>query len=290
MIHACTISDYGFLAKGLTLYESLLNHTDDIVLHYLCVDDKSFNTLSNYKSESLQVYQDVQFADDRLESLKIKDIEYYRYVLASYFTHYLMVNDIGDINYIDSDIYFYDDFTIILNEIAEKEVGVFRHRQTPMYVNDANGLFNVGVVHFKQTPTGRDALEWWTHAVLHRKYPHLATCGDQKYLDAFLNLPRDKLFIDGNIGHGAPWLWQLYDYTDFFKDGSIIWENNKQKLLFSHFSNFDYNLKSNSFVAAQRHAPFTPMWMYEEIQELKSIHENYFMQLKNIINKYGLEE
>ena len=116
-------------------------------------------------------------------------------------------------------------FTIILNEIAEKEVGVFRHRQTPMYVNDANGLFNVGVVHFKQTPTGRDALEWWTHAVLHRKYPHLATCGDQKYLDAFLNLPRDKLFIDGNIGHGAPWLWQLYDYTDFFKDGSIIWEN-----------------------------------------------------------------
>ena len=43
-------------------------------------------------------------------------------------------------------------------------------------------------------------------------------------------------------------------------------------------------------MAAQRHAPFTPMWMYEEIQELKSIHENYFMQLKNIINKYGLEE
>ena len=94
MIHACTISDYGFLAKGLTLYESLLNHTDNIVLHYLCIDDKSFNILSNYKSESLQVYQDVQFADDRLESLKIKDIEYYRYALASYFTHYIMVNNI----------------------------------------------------------------------------------------------------------------------------------------------------------------------------------------------------
>ena len=41
---------------------------------------------------------------------------------------------------------------------------------------------------------------------------------------------------------------------------------------------------------AQRHAPFTPMWMYKEIQELKTIHEDYFMQLKNIINKYGIEE
>ena len=167
---------------------------------------------------------------------------------------------------------------------------MFRHRQTPMHVNNANGLFNVGVVHFKQTQTGRSALEWWADAVLYRKYSQLATCGDQKYLDAFLNLPREKLFIDGNIGHGAPWLWQLYDYTDFFKDGSIIWENKKQKLLFSHFSNFNYNLKSNSFVPAQRHAPFTPMWMYKEIQEFKTIHEDYFMQLKNIINKYGIEE
>ena len=180
--------------------------------------------------------------------------------------------------------------SVILDEIGKKDIGVFRHRQYPLSFVNNNGFFNVGVVHFKKSKMGKAFLNWWSDAVLHRKYPHLATCGDQKYLDAFLNLPRDKLFIDGNIGHGAPWLWQLYDYTDFFKDGSIIWENNKQKLLFFHFSNFNYNLKSNSFVAAQRHAPFTPMWMYEEIQELKSIHENYFMQLKNIINKYGLEE
>ena len=73
---------------------------------------------------------------------------------------------------------------------------------------------------------------------------------------------------------------------------SICTYCNKYYLYHSTYQlkNCNYNLKSNSFVPAQRHAPFTPMWMYKEIQELKTIHEDYFMQLKNIINKYGIEE
>lgn len=289
MINVCALSDYNFLAKGLTLYESLVSKTDSIVLHYLCLDSKSFEALSKYECESLKVYRDSDFSDETLQVLKQDDYKYYCYTLASYFTNYLMTSNVGDITYIDSDIYFYDDFNILLDEISDKEVGVFRHRQTPMHYNDGNGLFNVGVVHFKDTEIGRKPLAWWSDAVLYRKYPRLATCGDQKYLDAFLELPKDKLFIDGNIGHGAPWHWQLYGYSDFFKDNSIIWNGKNQKLLFSHFSEFSYNIKENSFICSTRHHMFTPLEMYMKVGALTAIHEDYFTNIKHVIKKYKLE-
>ena len=194
-----------------------------------------------------------------------------------------------DVTYIDSDIIFYDGIQIILKEIGEKDVGIFRHRQYTFDFPNNNGFFNVGVVHFKNTDIGNNVLKWWSDAVLHRKFPELATCGDQRYLDAFLELPTENLFIDGNIGHGAPWQWQIYDYSDYFKDGTIIWNGEKQKLLFSHFSNFDYDLVKDSFSPAIRHSPYTPQSMYKEIKELESIHQEYFNTIKNTILKYNLE-
>lgn len=289
-INISVVSDYNFLAKGMTLYDSLIAHNDDIVLHYLCFDDKSYSELSKYKSENLYVYSDASLLYDKnLSLLKKNDKQYYSYALASVFSNYLMKIQNNDITYIDSDIYFYDDIQIILDEIGSRDVGIFRHRQYPFNFPNDNGFFNVGVVHFKNTKIGQSVLNWWSDAVLHRKYPELATCGDQKYLDAFLELPQDNLFIDGNIGHGAPWQWQLYDYSDYFKDGSIIWNGKKQKLLFSHFSNFDYSLEENKFTPALRHSPYTPQNMYKDIKELDYIHQEYFTNIKKTIAKFNFK-
>ena len=296
MIEVCALSDYNYLAKGLTLYDSLIRHTPKIRMHYLCLDDKSFEVMSKIQKETpdtLKVYKDDLLEDperrETLNNLKADEHKYYCWALASYFTDYLMRNSIGDITYIDSDIYFYDDLNILIDEIGDKEVGIFRHRQYPLNIDNPNGRFNVGVVHFKSKRMGQSALSWWADAVLNKKYPHLATCGDQKYLDAFLQIPKEKLFIEGNIGHGAPWQWQMFDYTDFFKDHSIIWEDKKQKLLFSHFSEFSYNISEDSYVCSTRHHCFTPLQMYEEIDALKTIHADYYKEIKHVVQKYNLE-
>jgi len=289
-INISVVSDFNFLAKGLTLYDSLMKHNDDIILHYLCFDDESYDELSKHECDNLIVYSDKPLHYDAvLRSLKENDRQYYSYALASVFSRYLMEVKNIDITYIDSDIYFYDDIQIILDEIGSKDIGIFRHRQYPFNFPNDNGFFNVGVVHFKNTSLARSILNWWSDAVLHRKYPELATCGDQKYLDAFLELPEENLFIDGNIGHGAPWQWQLYDYSEYFNDGSIIWNGEKQKLLFSHFSNFDYNLEKDEFKPAVRHSPYTPQNMYKEIKELGHIHQEYFTNIKKTIAKYNLK-
>ena len=283
MINLCTVSDQNYVIKGLTLYQSLLQHTDNFVLHYLCIDDVALDNVRRHKNKSLIAYDvnDLLDHDDKLAPLKQNNYRYFCWSLASYFTNYLMDKYQKDISYIDSDIFFHDDFQIILNAIEDKDIGIFRHRQFPLSSNRIEGLFNVGVVHFKSRPFSRKALHWWYDAVLNRKYPKLATCGDQRYLDAFLEFPEENIFIDGEIGHGAPWQWQLYDFSDYEKDGSIIWDGQKQKLIFTHFSQFEYNLKVDSYVPSTMHDIYTPLHYYNEIKALKLIYDEYYNSIKN---------
>lgn len=288
MINICTVSDINYLIKGLTLYESLVEYSKNFKLHYLCIDDASYEKLKPYTSDSLIPYNinDLVNNDIILSELRIKNYKYFCWSLASYFTNYLMNKNIGDITYIDSDILMHDDIQTILDAIGDKQIGIFRHRQFPLGIDRPEGYYNVGVTHFKNDVISKQILNWWADAVLNQKYPHLSTCGDQKYLDEFPNMcPERLIFIDGEIGHGAPWQWQLFDFSDYEKDGSIIWEGRKQKLIFSHFSQFI--MGENSYTPTTMHFPYTPLNYYTGISGLKTIYDDYFSKLKLTKDKYG---
>lgn len=289
MINLCALSDEKYLSKGMTLYDSLLENSENFTLHYLCLDNESFNKIKKFENKNFTIYhvEQLLLEDKRLEYLYLNDYKYFCWCLASYFTNFLMVKEIGDITYIDSDIYFHKDIGIILKQIDNKDIGIFRHRQFQLNWNVPSGLFNVGVVHFKSTDIGRKALFWWHDAVLFKKYPELAQCGDQKYLDAFVNLG-DNLFCDGSIGHGAPWQWQLYNFDTYINDGCIYWNGEKQELIFTHFSQFEYDLEKNIYTPSTMHHIYTPMDMYYNIPGLKYIYDNYFKKLKISIKRYGL--
>ena len=296
MKHLCVVSDYNFLPKGLTLYESLLEKSKDFVLHYLCFDEKAYKKLLPYACETLKVYHDVDFLekDEVLKNLKESDRKYYSYALASYFSYRLMEMLDEPITYIDADIYFHQDIDNVISQTSTQSVGLFRHRQYTMQFPNGNGWFNVGVVYFKNDPYGNFALNWWSDVVLNRKYPDLATCGDQRYLDAFVYsnlgvIDSDRVFIDGNIGHGAPWQWQLYYYDTYAEDGCITWQGQKQKLVFSHFSQFEYDIASNSYTPSTMHHCFTPTELYQS-GGLKKIYDDYFGRNKKTHTKYEFEE
>ena len=290
MNNLCVVSDYNFLPKGITLYESLLKHSKDFVLHYLCFDKESFEKLSKYSSKNLKVYHDEDLlSNETLRKLKSEDRKYYSYTLASFFSNYLLNKLKSDITYIDADVYFHQDIDLVFQEIADKEVGIFRHRQYDLKYPNGNGWFNVGVVHFKNTDSGRYLLNWWSDAVLNRKYPELATCGDQRYLDAFLGLDRTKLFIDGDIGHGAPWQWQLYYFDTYATDGCITWHGKKQKLVFSHFSQFVYSIEDDTYNPSTMHHCFTPAELYTHDAGLKKIYDDYFEHIKKTHKRFELK-
>jgi hypothetical protein len=289
MINLCTVSDINFLIKGLTLYESIISHNKDCILHYLCIDDESYSKLLDLKIKNLKPYnvKDLLSKDNDLKSLKSWDYRYFCWSLASYFSNYLLTNNNFDVTYIDSDIFFHQDIRILLDEIGTNEIGIFRHRQFPLSNERPEGFYNVGVVHFKNKEYGRLILKWWSDAVLHMKYPNLATCGDQKYLDKFpLMCPKDCIFIDGDIGHGAPWQWQLYDFSNYEKNQTIIWEGQEQKLIFTQFSQFE--LLPNNYVPSKMHHIYTPLNYYNEIGGLKIIYDEYYNNLKLTKEKYNV--
>jgi len=287
MIHLSCVSDFNFLPKGLALYESIKRFDSDFTLHYLCLDNKSFDIVKGLDKDILAYpLSDLLEQDKTLADLATQDYKYLCWSLASYFTNYLMNTINEDITYIDSDILFYDKIETVLNEIGSKDVGLFRHRQYPLSYPNGNGWFNVGVVHFKNSDLGKNLLSWWADAVLHKKYPELATCGDQRYLDVFLEWA-ENIFIDGNIGHGAPWHWQLYDFSDYLTDGTITWNGNKQNLVFAHFSQFEYSLENNSYVPSTMHHCYTPLCMYE-VEGLKYMYNDYFSKLKEVHKTYNL--
>jgi hypothetical protein len=287
MKNICTVSDENYLYKGLTLYESLKKYNKNFKLHYFCIDDNTYDKIKKYESDSLIPYKISDFnGENQIIELKNIDYKYFCWSLASYFSNFLLTHkNIESITYIDSDIFFHNDIDILFNSIGNKDVAIFRHRQFPLGINRIEGYFNVGVIHFKNSNVGKTILNWWADAVLYRKYPHLSTCGDQKYLDEFVNIcPKENIFIDGDIGHGAPWHWQLYDYSEYFKDGTIIWDNKKQLLLFSHFSSFKF--QDNGYIPSMQHHIYTPIQYYIQIPELKLIHDNYFNEIRLTINKY----
>lgn len=286
MINLTTVSDYNYLSKGIVLYESLLNNSDDFILHYLCIDIESYNKLSEYECDTLKVYYvlDLLNSNKTLMDLKNLDYKYFCWSLASYFTQNLMINLDVPLIYIDSDIYFHQSINDLYRLMESKSIGIFKHRQ--FNSERPEGSYNVGVCYFNNDVIGKHILNWWSDAVLYKKYPQLATCGDQKYLDVFpLMCPADLFFDESIIGHGAPWLWQLYVYNDFIDSGDIIWNGVRQKLYFTHFSQFIYN--ENNYIPSIMHHIYTPLNMYIEIPSLKMIYDEYYNNLKQITNKYG---
>ena len=289
MTHICCVSDYSFLPRGLALYESLSKYNPDFYLHYLCIDKQTHERLQG-ENDRIVPYDlnDFLSRDEALLRLKESDYRYFCWTLASYFTDFLVGNLQEDVTYIDSDIYFYSSIHSVIAEIGQKDIGLFRHRQNPLEVPNGNGWFNVGVVHFKNTHISTEALAWWKDAVLHKKHPELATCGDQRYLDAFVQLDKKHLFIEGDIGHGSPWEWQLYNFDSYDIDGCITWGDKKEKLVFSHFSQFEYSIEEESYTPSTTHYCFTPLDMYSSIPQLKSIHDDYFGHIKKIHKEYNL--
>jgi hypothetical protein len=281
MKNICTLSDINYLHQGLALYDSLNKHSTNFKLHYLCLCDNSYSIISKIENENIQAYniKDLLKNDAKLVDIKNNDYSYFCWLLSSYFCNKLLP-DFNNIMYVDSDIYFHKDVQIIYDEIGDRDVGIFRHRMFPLDLERGEGKYNVGVVYFKNSEGGNRTLWWWADAVLNKKYPELATCGDQKYLDKFPALCKN-IYIDKNIGHGAPWQWQVYELLG---DDKIIWEGQQQELIFTHFASF--KLTKSSYIPTIHHRCYTPISAYENNIHLKSIYDNYYLKIKEAINFY----
>ena len=122
-------------------------------------------------------------------------------------------------------------------------------------------------------------------AVINKKYPELATCGDQKYLDAFIpEFGEDTIsIIDNGVGHGAPWNWRLYVYEHYEEDGSIVWGDKRQPLVFAHFSQFKFDLENDTLdFSGGKYPDHTLGFQVFNIPEVRQVYYNYFQDINEV--------
>ena len=292
MKNFCSISDVNFYHKISALNQSLLKYNSDYKLHLLCIDDQIYNKML-YKKNVIcyrltdllkkdKIFSQSQNNPPSREAIinaqgnrtKAERLQFI-WTLSPYFTWWCLENlEIDDLLYIDSDIYFFADYNKLYKHLEDCSVAVVEHRCP---YNPDNGEYNVGIVYFKNDYDGYRCCTWWKNCLLltnHEFYVSHGTCGDQKYLELFPKLFAKVKVLDPFIGHLAPWNFLYHSY----EGDKIIWKNQKQELLYCHFSNFK-TLDEGGYSLARRHGLPTPPNNF--VKKIADEYYNCLMETKN---------
>ena len=134
--HIITLSDHNYIINGMCLYDSLLKTSKDFVLHYLCLNDETYDKLKSLNIENLKCYSmDELSKDPDFETLKANNESrpidssdgqsHFHWALASFFSGYLMNNyQLPHVLYVDSDIVFYQDVQTVFDAMGSKSIGI----------------------------------------------------------------------------------------------------------------------------------------------------------------------
>jgi hypothetical protein len=253
----CTLFNQYYLTRGLALYRSLKAACPDFTLYVFAFDDATYNHIGSINDERLIAVSLAEFEDAEL--LKVKPTrsfaEYCWTSTSSTLLWVLKNTAAGACTYIDADMYFYNDPSLLLEEMTETEsVIITSHNYTPRYDQSAlSGKYCVQFMHFKNDVNGIKVLEWWRERCIEWCYNRHedGKFGDQKYLDVW------PAMFDGicdlqHKGLLAPWNVQQFTISE--KHDNYIVEistNNEFPLVFFHFHGVKY-YANNKFIYAPR--------------------------------------
>jgi hypothetical protein len=238
----CTLFDSNYLTRGLAMYESLKQYSDDFHLYMFAFDDRSYQLLNKMKLPSVTVVSLQEFEDDELLEIKKNRTagEYCWTCTPSIIKYSIEQYSLSHCTYLDADLYFFSSPSVLIEEMGDKSVSIIEHRYTPIYDQTLqSGKYCVQFMTFKNDKHGMAVLNWWQKACNNWCYNRLedGKFGDQKYLD---NWPEKftGIYELQNLGGGvAPWNIQQYCFTS--DSGVITGEEkltkNKFELVFFHF-------------------------------------------------------
>lgn len=248
-----TIINKDYILRGLTLYKSLEAYLDNDKFIIFCIDQESYDTLENYKSNKLLLIPTNVFEDNVLLKLKkIRKINEFCWTLKPFCLSYIFkkFKITKWAIYLDSDSMVFNYFTNVLDD--NFDILITPHNPSNkdfLEILKDVGIYNAGFVGFKNTKNAKLALRWWSQKCkeccsgLVKKDSY----ADQKYLDKF---PKKFNKVNSNSSNGlnvAP--WNIMDNTNTLK----ITEKINQILVFYHmqglkiYNKYIYDLYSDNY-------------------------------------------
>jgi hypothetical protein len=269
--HWCTYFDRGYLAQGFALWASLARHDAAAVLWVLALDADTAAVLRACGEDRLRVValDELLAADAALAAGQAtRSRAEFIFALTPCLVRHLFNThpEIGQMLYLDADLFFFADPAPIWSELAAGAVLIVPHRY-PAWHDDAAryGRFNVGVVGFRRDPNGRACVEWWRDRCL--ESTALAAdgvrYGDQKYLDEWPGRFGGVVEAKHPGVNVAPWNWARHHFARE-ADGRVCVDG--EPLIVFHFAQFK-RISESWFDSGQLEYGIMPRalraWLYE---------------------------
>jgi len=256
MTNFCTLFNSAYLTRGLAMYYSLEKHCADFQLYIIAFDQKCYDTLIHLELSKATIVSLKQFEDASLLEIKPTRTatEYCWTCTPASIDFCLKRYGLDACTYIDADLLFFSDPSVLLDEMGEDSVLITEHRYTPEYDQTSlSGKYCVQFVCIKNDSRGQRVLQWWRKACIEWCYNRAEDnkFGDQKYLDDWCER-FDGVHELQHLGGGvAPWNMQQYH---FVRQGNRLMgsQNSTGKtfeVVFFHFHCFRC-FKTNVFIPA----------------------------------------
>jgi len=268
------------------MHESLSVQSSDFHLYIFAFDSLTEEVLLKLDLKDVTVVSLSEFETSELKEVKKERsiAEYCWTCTPSVISYVLEHYNIADCTYIDSDLFFYSDPSILLSELDEhkKNVLITEHRYSylpRLYEEKRGGRFCVQFVTFRNEEDSLKILNKWREQCIKWCYARYedGKFGDQKYLDEWPQL-YDNIHILQHQGGGiAPWNLQQYN---LFKDGNSI--KGKVRKTGSEFNVVFYHFQYVKFL---ENGSYDLGWYFLGAKLKKLFYVPYLMKVEAIETK-----
>ncbi|WML39503.1 putative nucleotide-diphospho-sugar transferase [Neobacillus sp. OS1-2] len=264
-----TIISKEYLLKGLALYQSLTQHADAFHLWICSMDNESYNTLVNLGLEHATILPVEAVGDNVISSINHdRSLKESCWSMKAPFIHHVLeqYKEIDHLVYCDADMYFFSNPKPIFDEWAKYSIFLSTQRSTKP-VEKIHGIYQAGLIGFKQEKNSLKILNWWREKCLEWCYdsPHdEERWGDQKYLNRIPNLFSNIKVIKHEGIDAAPWNMVMKEEQKVsLHEGSVLVNNHE--LVCFHFGSL-LMVQKNKF----------DLWKLEKLPFSKSILLNIY--------------
>ncbi len=242
-----TLFDHKYLSRGLNLYESIHRVCKDFRLYIIAFDEECFSFLNEARLNKTTIIPLSDFEDEELLRVKeSRSVGEYCWTSTPKSVQYIFDHFQEKIcTYIDSDLFFYSDPSILIDEMPDnKSVMITEHRYSDYCdQTSTSGIYNVQFVTFRNNEEARGVLDWWAARCIENccmDFEH-GICGDQKYLDDWLER-FDCVYVLQNYGAGiGPWNVDQYSFKR--KNNKVVFKIDvlqDKRVVFYHFHALEF--------------------------------------------------
>ncbi len=223
-LYFCTLFDRNYLSRGLTMYESLSACCPHFHLYVFAFDGKCEDILKKLALPNMTVVTLKEFEDKEL--LRIKPTrsraEYCWTCSSSTILYCLEKFNLPHCTYVDADLYFYNDPSVLVAEMGDNSILITEHRYSPQYEKAVKaGIYCVQFITFRNDAYGLETLRWWRDRCIEWCYAREedGKFGDQKYLDDWTTR-FEKVWVLQHPGGGLA-AWNIQQYHVKQADGRL---------------------------------------------------------------------